>query len=347
ALGSSLSASLGSRGLKGSREKCLQAASSSCFLEQQEEQEQAQQLKQKQKLQTLCWTLTDAGTSTTPQLPTCRRQLPAVGRRSLPATPMEGRQDEAKRHTSGWAMRNTNNHNVSILKKSCLGVLVCRPRLSGPQRQPAGPAAAICDKARRNSAASRAQRQMRRHPGPSGLPGPLRLPGHAFLAPPERLRLFSSQGAHDHPAPDLKPAEDIRRRMRLLKKSGVPAVVQHQFAQQQQPIVKKAKKPQRQQQQPQHQQVQRQQQLIVKNAVKPQKQRQPKAKIKRRPTAPSTINHQQAHYQQHQHHQYYQSLICPYHRVDIDQCRCRPAPTAQRQASHLQQQLLHRPDSTG
>ena len=28
----------------------------------------------------------------------------------------------------GWAMRNTNNHNVSILKKSCLGVLVCSKR---------------------------------------------------------------------------------------------------------------------------------------------------------------------------------------------------------------------------
>ncbi|PSN56670.1 hypothetical protein C0J52_00054 [Blattella germanica] len=32
--------------------------------------------------------------------------------------------EEAKRHASGWAMRNTNNHNVHILKKSCLGVLV-------------------------------------------------------------------------------------------------------------------------------------------------------------------------------------------------------------------------------
>ena len=33
--------------------------------------------------------------------------------------------EQAKRHTSGWAMRNTNNHNVHILKKSCLGVLIC------------------------------------------------------------------------------------------------------------------------------------------------------------------------------------------------------------------------------
>ena len=37
-------------------------------------------------------------------------------------------QEEAKRHSSGWAMRNTNNHNVNILKKSCLGVVVCSLR---------------------------------------------------------------------------------------------------------------------------------------------------------------------------------------------------------------------------
>ena len=36
--------------------------------------------------------------------------------------------EEAKKHSSGWAMRNTNNHNVHILKKSCLGVLVCTKR---------------------------------------------------------------------------------------------------------------------------------------------------------------------------------------------------------------------------
>ncbi|RXG52639.1 Transcription factor glial cells missing [Armadillidium vulgare] len=36
--------------------------------------------------------------------------------------------EEAKRHSSGWAMRNTNNHNVNILKKSCLGVIVCSLR---------------------------------------------------------------------------------------------------------------------------------------------------------------------------------------------------------------------------
>lgn len=56
----------------------------------------------------------------------------------------------AKKHSSGWAMRNTNNHNVHILKKSCLGVLVCSLRChlsstgSTLRLRPA-----ICDKARK------------------------------------------------------------------------------------------------------------------------------------------------------------------------------------------------------
>lgn len=54
--------------------------------------------------------------------------------------------EEARRHASGWAMRNTNNHNVSILKKSCLGVLVCSQEciLPGGGRVHLRPA--ICDK---------------------------------------------------------------------------------------------------------------------------------------------------------------------------------------------------------
>lgn len=36
--------------------------------------------------------------------------------------------EEGRKHASGWAMRNTNNHNVNILKKSCLGVVLCNLR---------------------------------------------------------------------------------------------------------------------------------------------------------------------------------------------------------------------------
>ncbi len=32
---------------------------------------------------------------------------------------------DARKHLSGWAMRNTNNHNKKVLKKSCLGKLNC------------------------------------------------------------------------------------------------------------------------------------------------------------------------------------------------------------------------------
>ncbi len=58
--------------------------------------------------------------------------------------------EEAKKHTSGWAMRNTNNHNVNILKKSCLGVLVCTKRcLQHRNGKPVAIRPAICDKARK------------------------------------------------------------------------------------------------------------------------------------------------------------------------------------------------------
>ena len=56
--------------------------------------------------------------------------------------------EEARRHSSGWAMRNTNNHNVNILKKSCLGVLICTLDCThNGEKVHMRPA--ICDKARR------------------------------------------------------------------------------------------------------------------------------------------------------------------------------------------------------
>ena len=57
--------------------------------------------------------------------------------------------EEAKRHSSGWAMRNTNNHNVNILKKSCLGVLICTRRCILPGGSEVTIRPAICDKARK------------------------------------------------------------------------------------------------------------------------------------------------------------------------------------------------------
>lgn len=57
--------------------------------------------------------------------------------------------EEARKHISGWAMRNTNNHNVNILKKSCLGVLVCTANCSLPNGDQIHLRPAICDKARK------------------------------------------------------------------------------------------------------------------------------------------------------------------------------------------------------
>lgn len=46
-------------------------------------------------------------------------------------------------------MRNTNNHNVHILKKSCLGVLVCTLRCYFDNGSQVHLRPAICDKARK------------------------------------------------------------------------------------------------------------------------------------------------------------------------------------------------------
>jgi hypothetical protein len=57
--------------------------------------------------------------------------------------------EDARRHCSGWAMRNTNNHNVNILKKSCLGVLVCNMSCVSEKGERIHLRPAICDKARK------------------------------------------------------------------------------------------------------------------------------------------------------------------------------------------------------
>lgn len=54
----------------------------------------------------------------------------------------------AQRHLSSWAMRNTNNHNSRILKKSCLGVVVCSRDCSTEEGHKIYLRPAICDKAR-------------------------------------------------------------------------------------------------------------------------------------------------------------------------------------------------------
>jgi len=56
------------------------------------------------------------------------------------------RSADAARHWTGWAMRNTNNHNQIVLKKSCIGLLVCSRRAATGCDVRLRPA--ICSKAR-------------------------------------------------------------------------------------------------------------------------------------------------------------------------------------------------------
>ncbi|GBP23115.1 Transcription factor glial cells missing [Eumeta japonica] len=121
--------------------------------------------------------------------------------------------EEARRHASGWAMRNTNNHNVHILKKSCLGVLVCTARCRLPDGSRVHLRPAICDKARKKQ---------------QGKPCPNRLctggrlevqpcRGHCgypvthFWRHTEHAIFFQAKGSHDHPRPEAKGASEARR----------------------------------------------------------------------------------------------------------------------------------------
>ncbi|XP_002714552.1 chorion-specific transcription factor GCMa [Oryctolagus cuniculus] len=119
----------------------------------------------------------------------------------------------AQRHLSSWAMRNTNNHNSRILKKSCLGVVVCGRNCSTEEGRKIYLRPAICDKAR--------QKQQRKHC--PNCDGPLKLipcRGHGgfpvtnFWRHDGRFIFFQSKGEHDHPKPETKLEAEARRAMK-------------------------------------------------------------------------------------------------------------------------------------
>ncbi|XP_027579871.1 chorion-specific transcription factor GCMa [Pipra filicauda] len=116
----------------------------------------------------------------------------------------------AQRHHSSWAMRNTNNHNSRILKKSCLGVVVCGNDCSTSDGRKIYLRPAICDKAR--------QKQQRKCC--PNCNGPLKLlscRGHGgypvtnFWRHEGQFIFFQSKGAHDHPRPETKLEAEARR----------------------------------------------------------------------------------------------------------------------------------------
>ncbi|NXR12715.1 GCM1 factor, partial [Semnornis frantzii] len=127
----------------------------------------------------------------------------------------------AQRHHSSWAMRNTNNHNSRILKKSCLGVVVCGNDCSTLDGRKIYLRPAICDKAR--------QKQQRKCC--PNCNGPLRLlscRGHGgypvtnFWRHEGQFIFFQSKGAHDHPRPETKLEAEARRSIQKAQIASSP-----------------------------------------------------------------------------------------------------------------------------
>ncbi|XP_041105244.1 chorion-specific transcription factor GCMa-like [Polyodon spathula] len=126
----------------------------------------------------------------------------------------------AQRHLSGWAMRNTNNHNSRILKKSCLGVVVCSNNCTTMDGSKIHLRPAICDKAR--------QKQHKK--GCPNCHAPLTLlccRGHGgypvtnFWRHEGSYIFFQSKGLHDHPKPESK-LEAERRKSVCRKRASIP-----------------------------------------------------------------------------------------------------------------------------
>ncbi|KAG8191132.1 hypothetical protein JTE90_010053 [Oedothorax gibbosus] len=120
--------------------------------------------------------------------------------------------EEARRHGSGWAMRNTNNHNVHILKKSCLGVLVCSARCTLESGGAVHLRPAICDKARKKQQGKPCPNRKC-----SGRLEVLSCRGHCgypvthFWRHTEHAIFFQAKGSHDHPRPEPKATAEARR----------------------------------------------------------------------------------------------------------------------------------------
>ncbi|NXE89816.1 GCM1 factor, partial [Menura novaehollandiae] len=128
----------------------------------------------------------------------------------------------AQRHHSSWAMRNTNNHNSRILKKSCLGVLVCGNDCSTLDGRKIYLRPAICDKAR--------QKQQRKCcPNCNGPLQLLSCRGHGgypvtnFWRHEGQFIFFQSKGAHDHPRPETKLEAEARRSIQKAQPAFSPS----------------------------------------------------------------------------------------------------------------------------
>lgn len=111
---------------------------------------------------------------------------------------------DARKHLSGWAMRNTNNHNKKVLKKSCLGVFLCSKNCRNNQGELVTVRPATSDRARRKQMEKSCPR-----PGCDGklyhvvCTGKNGYPVTHFWRVTDVVILFQSKGTHDHPRPDV------------------------------------------------------------------------------------------------------------------------------------------------
>ncbi|XP_073822891.1 gcm2 isoform X2 [Musca autumnalis] len=121
--------------------------------------------------------------------------------------------EEAKKHISGWAMRNTNNHNVNILKKSCLGVLVCSQNCTLPNGNKINLRPAICDKARRKQEGKACPNKTCRGGRLEIKPcrGHCGYPVTHFWRHSNNAIFFQAKGVHDHPKPEPKNSSVSKR----------------------------------------------------------------------------------------------------------------------------------------
>nr|XP_013101052.1 unnamed protein product [Stomoxys calcitrans] len=121
--------------------------------------------------------------------------------------------EEAKKHISGWAMRNTNNHNVNILKKSCLGVLVCSLNCTLPNGNKINLRPAICDKARRKQEGKACPNKTCRGGRLEIKPcrGHCGYPVTHFWRHSANAIFFQAKGVHDHPKPEPKNSSVSKR----------------------------------------------------------------------------------------------------------------------------------------
>ncbi|XP_034473900.1 transcription factor glial cells missing [Drosophila innubila] len=120
--------------------------------------------------------------------------------------------EDAKKHASGWAMRNTNNHNVNILKKSCLGVLLCSAKCRLPNGASVHLRPAICDKARRKQQGKQCpNRNCNGRLEIQPCRGHCGYPVTHFWRRAGNAIYFQAKGTHDHPRPEAKGSTEARR----------------------------------------------------------------------------------------------------------------------------------------